>query len=102
MEFTMESRPAMTSNPRQLYCRELAEMVAACEEDDPSPELVAQIEDHVRVCPVCQDAEAALNETVQVFRTADPGGVSEAFESALVSRLCRSGPDVAEEPPSDL
>lgn len=79
----------MSNKRRDAYCQELAELIAACDANDPDPEHLARIESHIDQCPVCQSAESALNETVDAFRSSEPAGVSRSFEEQLVERLCR-------------
>jgi hypothetical protein len=78
----------MTSDRHDVYCPELAELLAQCDVDDPDPELLARIEQHMEQCNVCEQAEAALNQKVALFREASIGDVSDEFECDLVDRLC--------------
>jgi hypothetical protein len=82
----------MTGERRNAYCEELATLIAACDADDPDPELLARIEAHIDECDLCESAEAALTRQVVAFRDAEPAAVSTAFESDLVNRLCKNVP----------
>ena len=79
----------MSQEKMNTYCQELAELVAACDPDNPNPELLEKIERHVEQCAECQSAESALDRTVRAFREAEPRGVSSQFEQSLVDQLCR-------------
>lgn len=81
----------MNNNYQGSYCEELAELIAACDGDDPDPALLERIDQHIQDCDVCSRAEAALTREVVAFRNCEPNEVSAAFESALVDRLCKPG-----------
>jgi hypothetical protein len=82
----------MTRGHRDVYCQELAALIAACDTEDPDPDLLAQIEAHIDECDICESAEAALTQKVQVFRSAEPAVINSAFESEMVNRLCHKAP----------
>jgi hypothetical protein len=75
------------------YCREMNALVAACDQDDPSPVMTQAIEDHIQHCALCQHAEEALSTTLNQLRAVTPGGVSPGFEATLIARLCQGADD---------
>jgi hypothetical protein len=78
----------MTSHQHDVYCQELAELLAKCDVDDPDPDLLVRLEQHMEECNVCEQAEQALNQKVALFREASISDVSDEFECDLVDRLC--------------
>lgn len=80
----------MSHQQRSTYCEELAELVASCDPNNPDPELLERIDQHVEQCPDCQSAESVMSDTVRAFREAEPRGVSTSFEEALVDQLCQN------------
>jgi hypothetical protein len=79
----------MSSKHQDVYCRELADLLARCDSDDPDPDLLAQIERHMEACEVCEHAETALSQQIALFRDATTTDVSDEFECNLVDQLCR-------------
>lgn len=79
----------MSVSQHDLYCRELAGLIASSESPDASPDDVDRIERHLRECPICQGAESALTSAISRFRSADVTGVRPEFEEDVLNRLCK-------------
>lgn len=78
----------MSVPDHDLYCRELAELIARSESGNATPEDVDRIEAHLRSCPVCQGAESILTSAITRFRSQNAEGVSPEFEADMLNQLC--------------
>lgn len=78
----------MTVPDHDLYCRELAELIARSESGDATPEDVDRIEAHLRDCPVCQGAESVLSSAISRWRNREAGEVSAGFEAEMIEQYC--------------
>ncbi len=73
---------------QKTRCSELEALIQQCDGDNPDPELVEQVEQHLETCPVCHEAEDQLSRAVVAYRSVTPAEPSASFEEALVDRLC--------------
>jgi hypothetical protein len=78
----------MNPGTTDLYCCELAAIAARCDENDPDESVLTEMEQHVANCPICRGAESRLSEAVSRYRSYAAPGVSQKFESTIVTRLC--------------
>jgi hypothetical protein len=69
-------------------CPELDALIQRCDSDDPDPELIEAVDQHLATCRICQRAEDDLTRAVVAYRSVTPSEPSAAFEQALVERLC--------------
>lgn len=82
----------MSRSSSNLYCQELADILAECESGEPDEQAVERMERHIEECAICQSAESMLSASLnRLQRDHQSDELKPSFEARLADLLCRKG-----------
>ena len=80
----------MSGTHAELYCEDLAELLAACEQAEPDDAMLESIESHVAGCSTCRAAEMLLARSIAELERQNEDELRQEFEQRLVDYYCKS------------